>query len=194
MSGVALPSDIWAIILLSLDVSDIRRCQAVCRTFYQLTKTLCELQFRLELDNAGYVESPNPRTDVTLEEKLAILREHMSRRESLKPSRVDKLWVEAGEDMAGDPPLNSYQRVLLVRGVLACGTTKVSDEGTTLRIDVARLPSLNRGTDMQQWTLYESELPIRTFWIEPDLDMLVLSEIPSDLPAEVRGLYVGELV
>jgi hypothetical protein len=112
-----------------------------------------------------------------MEERLSILRQHMFRRRSLTPSRVDKLW----DNTNGDANNGAHNRVVggwlprFAGGTLAHLVTELSsDHKKSNRLNVVQLASLNKGTDMLLWEVYEHKITIEDFWIEPNLDLLVL--------------------
>ncbi|CAE6514857.1 unnamed protein product [Rhizoctonia solani] len=156
-----LPDDIWTSILLLLDVADIRRCQAICKYFRNMVMTVNTLRFRLELDAAGYTEPCSPRQDLTMGQRLAVLLEHISRRRSLAPSRVDTFW---DVQETSDPSMTSNIGELIFAGDTVVRWVKeCSEEGrVSTRLDVVNLPSPNKGTAGSQWTLYELEFEV--YW------------------------------
>ncbi|CAE6441904.1 unnamed protein product [Rhizoctonia solani] len=173
--GLSCPREIWSSIMLFLDAPNLRRCQRVCKLFYRITMDVPQLRFRLELDAAGYVEPTNPRQGLSMGQRLSILREHMSRRRSLIPSRVDVLRneVESSERLI-------QPHIQFVGGVYACQSQKRTSDGRhRTALEIVKLPSLNEGTDISGWTIYDEKLdgcnPDRpAAWIHPDWDLLVL--------------------
>ncbi|KAG8729270.1 hypothetical protein FRC11_009175, partial [Ceratobasidium sp. 423] len=105
----------------------------------------------------------------------------MSRRRSLIPSRVDILW---NEDEPSEESFRSCAQ--FVGGVYAYQSQKRSSDGRRrTALEVVKLPSLNRGTDITRWTIYDEKLDKYdpeepAAWIYPDRDLLVLLEGVTD--------------
>ncbi|KAG9076125.1 hypothetical protein FS749_012131, partial [Ceratobasidium sp. UAMH 11750] len=158
LSVSALPSELWVMILLKLECSDLRRCQLTCRALHQIITSDYELLFRLELDAAGYAPSGNPRTDLTAEEKLAIFRAHLSRRRTLTP--YGYLEITDDTTLWGDPDM------LFHGGVFAWYTTEQSH--------FVQLASPDKGIETRRWSFQEESLAIKGLWIEPKYDLMVL--------------------
>ncbi|QRV88789.1 glutathione S-transferase [Ceratobasidium sp. AG-Ba] len=142
-----------------------------------------ELLLRLESDAAGYAPSSNSRTDITPEEKLAILRAHVGRRQTLTPFSCVTI-----DDFNGFQWLSPWYntRSWFRDGVLVfCSWAEAVINGLeqlTCQIGVIQLPSPNKGIEMRQWVHVESEIQVLGCWFEPKFDLLVLlsSGPPTD--------------
>ncbi|KAH7335377.1 hypothetical protein B0J17DRAFT_74011 [Rhizoctonia solani] len=153
LSALRLSDDVWTLILLLLDVPDLRQCRAVCRHFYHLITAVDTLAFRLELDASGYVEPGNLRQDLTVGQRLAVLREHMSRRQSLIPSRVDTCWDVSTND--NSTLISSPEELMFTGDTVARWVTEDRGNGRhSARLDIVSFASPNKGTDISQWSLY----------------------------------------
>jgi hypothetical protein len=144
----------------------------VCRSFRELIGSLCELQFRLELDAAGYVEPDNSRADIDIGEKLSILRNHMSRWREHTPSSVEEIYLRG--QYHGSRVSNGGTGPLFSGGVLARWSAVDVGSYLPLRLDLVQLPSPNKGTSLKKWHVTEPTVPVRRYWLEPRYDLLVL--------------------
>ncbi|KAH7308362.1 hypothetical protein B0J17DRAFT_773630 [Rhizoctonia solani] len=110
----------------------------------------------------------------------------MSDRRTWTPSRVDVLWdeKEAPFDEPVEDPLRPCHQ--FVGGVYACQCIKRSSDGKyRTALDIVKLPSPNKGTDLAQWTIYDEKLDKYgpgepAAWIYPDWDLLVILEVVGD--------------
>ncbi|KDN50676.1 hypothetical protein RSAG8_01174, partial [Rhizoctonia solani AG-8 WAC10335] len=180
------PPEIWVQILSLLEAIDIRKYQSVCKAFYHWAKTTPALQFLLELDEAGYVKARNYRKGISDEQQLSILREHVRRRRTLSPSRVDTLWKISTDhphamiNMQIQGPLPVFAEGVLVRRIYKM-------------LSVVQLPSLNYGTEMRAWVLEPKEVGFQyEFWIIPSLDLLVILNLVPYLETVGNGWQVPE--
>lgn len=113
--------------------------------FYQLTMNNPHTRFFMELDAAGYAEPVKPWPGLNIQQRLSILRDHISRRRSLTPCRVDTIWTDRGfRDLR-----NLYPQ--FVGGTFACLTQDV--------LEVVELPSPNEGTALSRRTILDETLP-----------------------------------
>jgi hypothetical protein len=104
---------------------------------------------------------------------LIVLREHILRRRTLSPSRIDTFWQPKGN--ANDSWLINIlnihgQAVAYAEGVLA---RQMINE-----LVVVQLPSLNYGVEMSSWVLDKDIFEFTNhFWILPSFDLLVLMKL-----------------
>jgi hypothetical protein len=138
----------------------------VCHDFNQLIDSLRLLQFRLELRDAGYVESGNPR-NIDIGEKLSVLRTHMSRLRNHSPSSVDLLDLDDNLYPGCNPVFSG--------GVLSSWSLHSSSS----RLDLVQLPSLNKGTQLKSWYISEQKFDVVKHWMDPASDLLVLLDIKT---------------
>ncbi|KAL5635316.1 hypothetical protein ACGC1H_004187 [Rhizoctonia solani] len=121
------------------------------------------VRFRMELDAAGYAEPTNPRPGLSINQRLSILREHMSRRQSLIPCSMDTLWEGSSDPLIED---SSPQFV-------GCIFAYLGSSG----LNIVELPSPNKGTTLSRRTIPEKRLcgdnQVHQVWVYPDRDLLV---------------------
>ncbi|KAG8689164.1 hypothetical protein FRC11_003951, partial [Ceratobasidium sp. 423] len=124
-----------------------------------------------------------------MDQRLSVLREHVSRRRSLTPRRGDVL----RDPSSGARGLKDLLQ--FVGGVYAWPSFEKSSDGnrrTTL--EVVKLPSLNRGTDISRWTISDEKLDgndICPAWIHPDRDLLVIYEEFIEHEREAPSAFDG---
>ncbi|KAG9081971.1 hypothetical protein FRC06_005302, partial [Ceratobasidium sp. 370] len=128
------------------------------------------LQYRLELDVCGYVEPLCPRIDLSYTEKTKILRRHNAR------------WNDPASVAPTCYELPRYQITgadVFVKGTFAWSQAGGSEDFK--RLVFYQLPSINRGTDFKHWSI-DLAKEFRDFWIDPELDLLVVAEQTSQYP------------
>jgi hypothetical protein len=148
------------------------------------------LQFIIELDQAGYAEASNPRTDLTLEEKLSALRLHNSRQRSHTITRTDRLELSLDGFSVDHETLTSNWSMLLKDGVLARWSSVLPSSYMPLQLDLVQLPSLNTGLDLRQWRLVQHDMNIRHFDMDPVTDLLLLLEYTGKAPQLMQPVPV----
>ncbi|KAF8605874.1 hypothetical protein BDV93DRAFT_543081 [Ceratobasidium sp. AG-I] len=173
-----LPTEVLQGVLLYLTAPDIRTCRLLFRRLKEFIDS-SRLLFIAELDAAGYVEAPNSRTDLDTKEKYRYLHLHQTRQRSHTISSIEifKLGDLNGGFQTRLHSLTDKDAPRLKGGVLAKWSSVNASSYLPLQLDVVQLASLNIGSESKQWNLvFEDNINIREYDIEPACDLLVLLE------------------
>ncbi|KAG9118602.1 hypothetical protein FRC07_006808 [Ceratobasidium sp. 392] len=176
-------NEVLLAVFFHLTVRDVCACQLVCRRFNDIIRSSPALRFSIELSLAGYVESCNPRTDISTEEKCNALRLHRSRHGNHTVSSIDTIQMgfTDGGFRSWHLPSPTRTHPSLKDGVLAQWSLISPNIHADLQLDVVQLPSLNTGTGLKQWRLTQKGLNIKSYDFEPACDLLVLVEYTGPL-------------
>ncbi|KAG9097530.1 hypothetical protein FRC06_007457 [Ceratobasidium sp. 370] len=188
-----LPPELWGKILAYLRILELEQCRLVCKMFYSLTHSVPECRFRLELASAGYAEPSNPRTDISTAQATDIFRAHLSRTVSQTDDLSEFMAAGFRVDRRNGRSLSEPEiRPMFFGGVLARWSSVYSDSYLPLRMDAVRLPSSNKGTRLERWKVFEPELDVQGYWMEPKYDLLVLLVYTQN--KRKRKLHLSALV
>ncbi|KAG8690466.1 hypothetical protein FRC09_011967, partial [Ceratobasidium sp. 395] len=170
-------------IFLHLAAHEVHICQLVCKRFDNIVRSSLSLQFMVELGLSGYIESRNPRTDISLKEKCDTLRLHRLRRWNRSVSSIKTILTgtKNGGFNSRYLPSGGHGGPLLTDGIITHWSLISRNAHTDLQLDVVQLPSLNTGTELSQWRLTQKGLNIRGYSVEPACDLLVLLEYTGPL-------------
>ncbi|KAG8680247.1 hypothetical protein FRC11_002733, partial [Ceratobasidium sp. 423] len=160
----------------------------VCRTFWTITNDSLELQYLLELDRLGLVAPPTSSNELSLYEKVSILRE--------KRLRMSALDIDAGVNGMTNIYLNSEDHGNIVvecprsytfsRGVFA-----FQGKDWPNQLGIYQLSSQNRDIDSSQYML---DCPPENWMmaVEPSFDLLALYSTVDKGPVfHLRSLRTG---
>ncbi|KAG8791521.1 hypothetical protein FRC12_008947, partial [Ceratobasidium sp. 428] len=170
-----LPPEILIVIFLYLEGRELRSCQLGCRIFKELIESLLELQFQTALRDAGYVESQHSRPNISIGEKLSILKSHLQGWNDVSASSVksfDLYGTYNGHGLAHDDI-----EPLFFDGILARWSTSSCDVRLPLMLDLVQLPSPNKGLAFKGWHITEQTIEVDNYWLEPKYNLLVLLSI-----------------
>ncbi|CAE6463591.1 unnamed protein product [Rhizoctonia solani] len=168
MSLLALPNEAIIHILALAEPPDIIRCRAVCRLFRKIIESSAELRYLIELCSFGYVPPANPRLDLSYQEKMTVLNQHQDKWGSDAHMRVDTYRLR---DLEARSMTYDFHGGTYVRGSSLLGMGEY-----TRRLDVYRLPSVNKGTGWKEWSHPDLGVDVRDFALQTDYDLLVLLE------------------
>ncbi|KAG8741063.1 hypothetical protein FRC10_003403 [Ceratobasidium sp. 414] len=150
-----------------------------------LIKGSSHLQYLLELDSLGYSAPLHPRSDISYDEKIKLLR----RMRDPSGQSVD---MASCIDLDLTPPVISNCQ--FARGVFAQGEPSL-DVVRSLRL--YQLSSSNKNTSYEHWQLSNLGVNAHDFKIDPDLDLLVLLEAdpaPGDPDTDlIRRFHIRSL-
>lgn len=156
-------------ILALLDARDIAQCQQVCRKLNSLVTSSACLVYILTLDSLSYNLPSTPRSDITLVDKIELLRQHR-----LHWARPDTLQAARYNLSFRSSPMDVYIGGVLVQ---AYPGTPASYFHT---LHFYQLQSKNLGVQFQEWNLDNLGPNLCKFTVDPDQNLLVLFET-SDL-------------
>ncbi|KAG9102626.1 hypothetical protein FRC06_001579 [Ceratobasidium sp. 370] len=150
-------------ILALVPGKDIQKCRRVCQHLHEVIDSTAQLQYLIELDYLGYAEPLHPRLDLTYDQKAKLLREHRVR--GAFPSHTFTLETTSSSEYEGAKNYTSL-----------CGGVYIEGFGTletnlARYLELHRLPSWNRGTELKQWKL---DLGMDALHVDLDLDLNLL--------------------
>lgn len=178
-----VPDEVQLKILENADPQDIRSCQSVCRTFYNLIVSSPQIQYILSLDTLGYAMPSVPRLDLTTRQKVEFLERHRrnwSFPGNLQPTEYVIQLSDAGNVYRFDGGVYTHSLHIAPN----------SRTSAIVGLHFYQLPSPNLGLEFREWCIPNLGLSARGFDIDTAQDLLILVELANPIRSWSEGCWI----